>query len=40
MPRGSNWRVLIGPFASDAERMQAAGVIRSAIGSDVVNAAP
>ena len=39
MPRGSNWRVLIGPFASDAERMQAADAIRST-GSDVVNAAP
>ena len=40
LPRGSNWRVLIGPFATDAERAQAAGAIRSAIGSDVVNAAP
>lgn len=40
MPRGSNWRVLIGPFASDAERAQAANAIRTGIGSDVVNAAP
>ncbi len=40
MPRGSNWRVLIGPFASDAERAQAATAIRTGIGSDVVNAAP
>lgn len=39
-PRGSNWRVLIGPFASDAERAQAAHTIRNAIGSEVVNAAP
>ena len=39
-PRGSNWRVLIGPFATDTEREHAAGVIRGAIGSDVVNAAP
>lgn len=39
-PRGSNWRVLIGPFASDAERAQAAHAIRNAIGSEVVNAAP
>ncbi len=39
-PRGSNWRVLVGPFDTDAERVHAAGVIRDAIGSDVVNAAP
>ena len=39
-PRGSNWRVLIGPFVSDAERAHAASTIRDAIGSDVVNAAP
>jgi hypothetical protein len=39
-PRGSNWRVLIGPFATDTERAHATGVIRNAIGSDVVNAAP
>lgn len=39
-PRGSNWRVLIGPFSSDAERAQAAHTIRNAIGSEVVNAAP
>ena len=35
-----NWRVLIGPFASDTERAHAASTIRDAIGSDVVNAAP
>lgn len=39
-PRGSNWRVLIGPFPTDAERSQAAAAIRTAIGSEVVNAAP
>ncbi|MDO5654152.1 MAG: SPOR domain-containing protein [Brachymonas sp.] len=39
-PRGDLWRVVIGPFGTDAERMQAAGTIRSAIGSEVVNAAP
>lgn len=39
-PRGSNWRVLIGPFPTDAERSQAAATIRTAIGSEVVNAAP
>lgn len=39
-PRGVNFRVLIGPFASDAERSQAAAQIRSATGNEVVNAAP
>ena len=40
LPRGSNWRVVIGPFGADTERVQAAHAIRAAIGSDVVNAAP
>ena len=39
-PRGANFRVLIGPFASDADRSQAATQIRSATGNEVVNAAP
>lgn len=39
-PRGVNFRVLIGPFASDAERSQAAAQIRSATGNEVVSAAP
>ena len=40
LPRGKNWRVVIGPFDTDAKRVQAAHAIRTAIGSDVVNAAP
>lgn len=39
-PRGANFRVLIGPFASEAERSQAAVQIRNATGGEVVNAAP
>lgn len=39
-PRGHNWRVLIGPFPSQDERHRAADTIRTAIGSEVVNAAP
>lgn len=38
--RGSNWRVLIGNFANEAIRNQAAQAIRTTTGFDVVNAAP
>jgi len=39
-PRNNNWRVLIGPFASEQERMEAGGRIRTETGNEVVNAAP
>ncbi len=39
-PRNNNWRVLIGPFASEQERMEAGGyILRTETGSEVVNAA-
>lgn len=38
--RGSNWRVLIGGFANEHIRAQAAQAIRSVTAYDVANAAP
>ena len=39
-PRGPLFRVVIGPFASEAERMEAARQIHTLAGNEVVNAAP
>lgn len=38
--RGSNFRVLVGPFATAQEREAAANAIRTTTGKDVANAAP
>lgn len=39
-PRGALFRVVIGPFASEAERMEAARQIHTLAGNEAVNAAP